>query len=70
VTLLVTVDVQCDEKDCPQWIQGSTSLRVAREREALAHAKANGWKRVRGLDLCPAHAAVPVDSEQETFEND
>lgn len=41
----------CDFEDCEETTEGDAYAHAVRER-----AKADGWVRVNGLDLCPNHA--------------
>lgn len=50
MSISVTTDVHCDGCGCHT--QGPTGL-VAASAEARRLARAKGWRRIRGRDLCP-----------------
>lgn len=58
MTLLITVDVECDHDDCATWEFGDTGrsqttpqLYASARRRATDH----GWAHVSGKDYCPEH---------------
>lgn len=53
MAILRTLDVSCDA--CPDCVSG-VSGRNASAVEARRIARAQGWKRIQGRDLCPACA--------------
>jgi len=51
-------NVTCDVKDCFEMVDGSEWY-ASQAREA---AKAEGWKRRKGKDICPAHEHEDFDT--------
>lgn len=51
-------NVSCDVKDCYEIYDGSEWY-ASRAREV---AKADGWRRSHGKDICPAHEHEKVDA--------
>jgi hypothetical protein len=59
VSITVSTDVFCDR--CPTWIRGVSGRVHSAAIDARAVAKSYGWRRVDGLDICPACLAVPTE---------
>lgn len=49
--------VFCDEPGCPHWI-GEVADSWGGTKQARKEARAAGWTRRDGKDICPRHAAV------------
>lgn len=54
MSLIKSLDVQCDAPDCSLWEFGQAGGRVT-AKGARAVAKASGWVVRKGRDYCPEH---------------
>jgi hypothetical protein len=68
VSLVKTYSVFCDS--CNDWVAEVTSS-FGGGTEARREARAHGWKRIDGRDVCPrCQADVPKPGRSATVEDD
>ena len=63
MSITITTDVFCDR--CPMWVHGVTGS-GSRSADARRVAKASGWTRRDGRDLCPDCVAETADGKPIT----
>lgn len=55
MSVIKTLDIQCDAKGCLTWGFGAAGRRVY-VKDARHRARTEGWVYRNGLDYCPEHA--------------
>ncbi len=55
MSVITTLDIQCDAPGCPAWEHGSQKGLWVSVRSARETVKRLGWSKSAGLDYCPEH---------------